>query len=74
LPEALDDRRLTLLVDVDGKISKVGNAAPHLFGFDPKQLLGRCITSVIDCLAPPEKAAANKGVCLEQIRHELLSY
>jgi hypothetical protein len=53
IKEALEDRRLSLIVNMYGVITRVGNAAPHLFGFDPQQLVGLNITSLIDCLAPP---------------------
>ncbi|KAJ9517556.1 hypothetical protein QJQ45_025104, partial [Haematococcus lacustris] len=52
LQQALDDRRLTLLVDYMGKVTRVGSASSSLFGFDPQQLVGKSVTTFIDCLAP----------------------
>jgi hypothetical protein len=34
-------------------LAQVGKSSTSLFGFDPTELLGRCLTTVIDCLAPP---------------------
>ncbi|KAJ9517581.1 hypothetical protein QJQ45_025108, partial [Haematococcus lacustris] len=56
LQQALDDRRLTLLVDYMGKVTRVGSASSSLFGFDPQQLVGKSVTTFIDCLAPEPDA------------------
>lgn len=44
-----------------GKVTRVGNAGAALFGFDPAMLLGKSITSFIDCLAPPEGGEAREA-------------
>lgn len=50
--QALRERRLTLVVEADGNIKRVSLADSNVFGFDPDILLGKRISSVIDCLQP----------------------
>ncbi|GFH16403.1 PAS domain-containing protein, partial [Haematococcus lacustris] len=39
-----------------GKVTRVGSASSSLFGFDPQQLVGKSVTTFIDCLAPEPDA------------------
>ena len=48
LLQALDERRLSLVLDQWGIIRKAGNSPTTLFGFNPAILLGKSIHSIVD--------------------------
>ncbi|GIL43455.1 hypothetical protein Vafri_932 [Volvox africanus] len=66
--EALSERRLVLTVDADGIVTEVDDGPTWLYGFSPKQLLGRSLADVVTTLRPARGAGANgSGGCPEGI-------
>ena len=66
ITQALDERRLSLIIDEHGTIFQVGGSAPALFGFDPGNLIGKPIGSAVDVFKPGgerwrEESAAGAG-------------
>mmetsp|Transcript_29309 Transcript_29309/g.64857 ORF Transcript_29309/g.64857 Transcript_29309/m.64857 type:complete len:2212 (+) Transcript_29309:218-6853(+) len=51
MEQALDERRLSLLVNGHGQVKQVGNSSASLFGFNPKTMVGTSITKYIDILS-----------------------
>ena len=49
-PQALDERRLRLLVDSSGVVTHAGDSPASLFGFDPATLKACKVTTFIDVL------------------------
>ena len=50
--QALDERRLSLMLDQKGIITKVGGSSKELFGFDPQMMAGRSIADFVDVFQP----------------------
>ena len=48
MDEALDERRLKIIVNGHGIITSVGNSPASLFGFDPNLLIGEPVDNCID--------------------------
>ncbi len=49
MEQALDDRRLFLIMDQQGIVTKVNTGCPPtLFGFDPSDMVGKPISSYVD--------------------------
>ena len=46
--QALDERRLKLMLDSRGFVVSIGDSPPELFGFDPKLLLGLSVSAFAD--------------------------
>jgi PAS domain-containing protein len=44
----MDERRLSIIMDQQGIITRVGGGANALFGFEPKQMLGKPISAFVD--------------------------
>eukprot|EP00798_Chlamydomonas_sp_ICE-L_P028477 gene28477-31628_t len=50
IEEALDERRLRLVMDENGTVSEVGDSPSSLFGFEPSTMLGLNISVILDVL------------------------
>ncbi|GAX73357.1 hypothetical protein CEUSTIGMA_g810.t1 [Chlamydomonas eustigma] len=48
MEKAMDERRLSLVMDQSGNITKVGGSPSALFGFDPPTMLGMPVSTYID--------------------------
>ena len=46
----MDERRLVVVVDETGLIQRVGGSPKALFGFEPKLLLGKPLSDIVDVL------------------------
>jgi len=58
--QALDERRLSIMVTRSGVVRKVGGSPKALFGFDPEVLVGKSVGGILDIMRPHD------GGCLQE--------
>ncbi|GAX73365.1 hypothetical protein CEUSTIGMA_g818.t1 [Chlamydomonas eustigma] len=65
MEQAMDERRIKVITDQNGLITKVGNTSESLFGFDPRIMVGRPLSDFVNVFQPNEVEVSKE----EAIRH-----
>ncbi|GAX73349.1 hypothetical protein CEUSTIGMA_g802.t1 [Chlamydomonas eustigma] len=71
MTQALDERRLTVITDQQGIIIKVGESPAALFGINPKDMVGKAISSYVDVLQCAD-AAGNEDAARRHCQELLI--
>ncbi|GAX73347.1 hypothetical protein CEUSTIGMA_g800.t1 [Chlamydomonas eustigma] len=61
MEKAMDERRLSIITDQQGIITKVGGGANALFGFEPKHMLGKPIAAYVDAFQIEDDKSADEA-------------